>query len=48
MMNLMETISGSGVGLFGSTETVHFTEPSSVNLTAFFQEMDVNIHYPWA
>lgn len=34
-MNLMETISGSGVGLFGSTDTVHFTEPSSVNLTAF-------------
>ena len=34
-VNLMETISGSGVGLFGSTETVHFTEPRSVNLTAF-------------
>ena len=35
IMNLIETISGSGVGLFGSTDTVHFTEPWSVNLTAF-------------
>lgn len=33
--NLTETISGSGVDLFGSTDTVHFTEPLSVNLTAF-------------
>jgi len=35
MMNLIETVSGSGVGLFGSMDTVHFTEPWSVNFTAF-------------
>ena len=35
MINLIETVSGSGVGLFASTDTVHFTEPWSVNLTAF-------------
>jgi len=35
MVNLIGTTSGSGVGLAGPTDTVHFTEPRSVNLTAF-------------
>ena len=35
MVSLIGTTSGLGVGLLGSTDTVHFTEPRSVNLTAF-------------
>lgn len=47
MINLIETISGSGVGLFASTDTVHFTEPLSVNFTAFWQGIYVNLRHPY-
>ena len=45
MVNLIGTTSGSGVGLSGSTDTVHFTEPRSVNLTAFWWRMGVSVYY---